>query len=121
LLEKFERHARDKNLHEMNKSNNDLKSALEIIGDKLTEEMQDIIKVIRIKSKLLYKKFEVEINETSAKANKLQSLEVITFYLNLYLTQPHRTSCNGKFIPNLAYSNRLYHTWQDERTNNLKV
>ena len=83
LLEKFERHAKDKNQHEMKKSNNDLKSALEIIGDKLTEEMKDIIKVIRIKYKLLYKNFEVEINETSAKANKLQSLKENTFYLNL--------------------------------------
>ena len=85
LLEKFERDARDTNLHEMNKSNNDLKSALEIIGDKLTEEMKDIIKVIRSKYKLLYKNFEIEINETSTKANKLQSLEENTFYLNLYL------------------------------------
>ena len=69
----------------MKKSNNNLKSDLEIIGDKLTEEMKDIIKVIRIKYKLLYKNFEAEINETSAKANKLQSLEENTFYLNLYL------------------------------------
>ena len=105
----------------MNKSNNDLKSALEIIGDKLTEEMKDIIKVIRSKYKLLYKNFEIEINETSTKANKLQSLEENTFYLSLYLNRPHRTSLNGRFIPNLAYSNRLYHTWQDERTNNLKT
>ena len=121
LLEKFERHARDSNLHEMNKSNNDLKSGLEIIGDKLTEEMKDIIKVIRIKYKLLYKNLEAEINETSAKANKLQSLEVNTFYLNLHLNRPHRTSLDGRFIPDLAYSNRLYHTWQDERTNSLKT
>ena len=121
LLEKFERHARERNLHEMKKSNNNLKSALEIIGDKLTEEMKDIIKVIRIKYELLYKNFEVEINETSAKANKLQSLKEDTFYLNLYINRPHRTSLDGRFIPDLAYSNRLYHTWQDERTNNLKT
>ena len=71
LLEKFERHARDKNLHEMNKTKKDLQSALDIIGNKLTEEMQDTIKVIRNKYKVLYQKFEVEINETSAKANTL--------------------------------------------------
>ena len=124
LLEKFERHARDKNLHEMNKTKKDLQSALDIIGNKLTEEMQDTIKVIRNKYKVLYQKFEVEINETAAKANESQSEEVntlVSFYLNLYLTKPHRTSLNGRFIPNLAYSNRLYHTWQDERTKNLKT
>ena len=62
---------------------------------------------------ILYQTFELEIDILHDKSKALNIDDIENVYISLYIFQPHGTDYD-------AYSNRLFHVRQDERTKYLE-
>ena len=122
-IKEYEEDARRKNRYEKTKAESVVFRALEIIKPCHPNiEILETVNVVKEKIDELHQNFESEIDEILEKSRSLDmSKKVKDLYVNLYVFQPHNFDFFGKFLPDLKYSNRLFHTWHDERKKHLEV
>lgn len=122
LLDKYETEAREKNSYEKTKSDREVQRVLELIEPiHVTQGIIKIINKVQKKIDALYHKFEKIIDKVSEKSKALENRrDIKTLYVTLYIFKPHHWNFFGKFVRDLDYSNKLFHTWQDQRSKNQK-
>ena len=115
MLQMYENDARDKNRGEKKRSDKELQTVFDLIecNSNPSEKMIHTLDDVKENFDKLYKTFESEIDILSEKSKTCDTRDIDAVYLNLYIFRPFNINFSD-------YSNRLFHTWQDERTKNLK-
>ena len=113
MVQMSEKDARDKNQGEKKRSEKELQTIFDLIECNTNPSNQILNTFDDVKKKFdrLYENFESEINILSEQSKTLDDIDAV--YLNLYIFRPFNINFSD-------YSNRLFHTWQDERTKHLK-